>query len=207
MREPFHLSYPCVFNWQNSYFMTLETLAEEAIWLYQAVSFPEGWRKVAKLVSGVYADPTIFQLEGKWWMFACGSPWRHDTLSLFWADDLLGPWHEHPQNPIVRDNASGARPGGRPVVWRGKLYRFAQDCVPVYGTGVRAFEIDELTPDVYREHEVAESPILGPGESWNRTGMHHVDPHQISETRWIASVDGYYREAAISAIAAESLST
>jgi hypothetical protein len=196
LREPFHLSYPCVFRWQNGYYMTLETLSESAVWLYEATSFPEGWRRVAKMIPGVYADPTIFEWNDLWWLFACGAPWRHDTLSLFYAESPFGPWREHPQNPIVRENPGGARPGGRITIWEGKPIRFAQDCVPAYGTRVRAFEIVDLTPHSYCEREVPQSPILSPGETWNRTGMHHVDPHMTSAARWIACVDGYLREPA-----------
>jgi hypothetical protein len=194
LREPFHLSYPCVFQWNGGFFMTMETLAAEAVWLYEAVRFPDTWRKTAKLVPGVYADPTIFMYEDQWWMFACDAPYRHDTLSLFLAESPLGPWRQHPQSPIVQGNSAGARPGGRPIVWNGGLYRFAQDCVAAYGTKVRAYAVDRLTPETYLDHEVPQSPVLLPREPWNSAGMHHVDPHQLPDGRWIACVDGYFTQ-------------
>lgn len=193
LREPFHLSYPCVFPWDGAYYMTLETLSESAIWLYRAEEFPAGWKPVKMLVPGAFADPTIFRWNELWWLFACGSPFRHDTLSLFYSEDLMGEWREHPRSPILCGNPRAARPAGRVTNWNGKLLRFAQDCVPVYGSAVRAFEIEELTPELYREREVSESPILQAGTTWNRTGMHHVDPHQMADGRWIACVDGYSR--------------
>lgn len=43
---------------------------------------------------------------------------------LYMAPDLLGPWTEHPASPLAIDPAY-TRPGGRPVVHKGKLYRYA----------------------------------------------------------------------------------
>ena len=73
-----------------------------------------------------------------------------------------------------------------------RILRFTQDCLLTYGHQVRAFEIVELSPTIYRENPVPENPILVPdGKGWNAQGMHHVDAHQIDENRWIAAVDGF----------------
>ena len=78
------------------------------------------------------------------------------------------------------------------IVHGGKVIRFAQDCYPDYGTQVRAFEIAELTPSAYRESEVDRSPVLHAGQhGWNRSGMHHVDPHLVNR-KWLACVDGWH---------------
>jgi hypothetical protein len=125
-------------------------------------------------------------------MFVCGAPHTHDLLRLFFSDELTGIWVEHPQSPIIENNSRIARPGGRVLVWRERVFRYTQDCYPSYGSQVRAFEITELTPTSYREMEVEQSPILvagGPG--WNGSGMHHIDPHPTTGDRWMACVDGY----------------
>lgn len=191
LSEPFHLSYPYVFEHEGEVFMVPETLDANAVRLYRADPFPTRWVPVADLISGRLADPTLFRFEGRWWMFACPAPSTHDALALFYADSLHGPWREHPASPLKTEDKSRSRPGGRVVAWDGRLYRFAQDCGPRYGSGVRAFEITRLTPDLYAERESAESPILGPaGEGWNGKGMHHVDAWLIAPDRWIAAVDG-----------------
>ncbi len=192
LREPFHLSYPYVFRSGEHYYMVPETLGLSAIQLYRAEPFPYRWQPIAKLAEGSFADSSIFQHNGVWWMFSCTNHALHDTLSLYHSPALLGPWIEHPGNPIIQGDRTRARPGGRVTVWNGRLLRFAQDCVPQYGTQVRAFEIEELTPTRYRERELPESPILSPGTGWNRTGMHHIDPHLRPDGGWIACVDGYY---------------
>lgn len=86
-----------------------------------------------------------------------------------------------------------ARPGGRVVELDGVLIRFAQNCETQYGMDVRAFAISELTSTTYEEREVAQNPVLRPsGVGWNACGMHHVDPHQLSDGRWLACVDGWW---------------
>jgi hypothetical protein len=55
---------------------------------------------------------------------------------------------------------------------------------------VRAFRVMELTTTTYAERELGPGPILGPGaESWNRLGMHHIDPHRMEDGSWLACVD------------------
>jgi hypothetical protein len=191
LREEFHLSYPCVFSSESTYYMIPETLALGSIHLYEAVHFPEAWSRVGTLIEGECADPTIFYRNGLWSLFACTNHRRHDTLSLFQATHLTGPWQEHPRSPIIKGSKRTGRPGGRVIQWDGRMIRYAQDCYPIYGSQVRALEITAMTADVYQEREVEESPILGAGfMNWNSLGMHHVDPHQIAPDQWIACVDG-----------------
>ena len=193
LAEPFHLSYPYVFECEGEYYMIPETLEPKQIRLYKAGCFPFEWIHLADLIPGAFADPSISWFAGKWWIFACSSPFEHDVLRLFFADKLTGPWLEHPKSPIVEGNPHIARPAGRVVAFNGRLIRYTQDCYPKYGTKVRAFEISELTTTSYHEQEFG-TPVLVPGESdWNRQGMHHIDAHLNSDGKWIACVDGNFR--------------
>lgn len=196
LREPYHLSYPCVFESGGEFFMVPETLVPGAIRLYRADPFPERWTFVSELVRGRFADPTVLHFQEKWWMFTCPNHQHHDMLGLYVADKLTGPWREHPQSPLIVGDRRRARPGGRVIVNGGQIIRYAQDCVPTYGSRVRAFEILELSPTSYREKEADSSPILAPdGPDWNACGMHHIDPHPY-QGGWIACVDGLHRDCA-----------
>ncbi len=190
LREPFHLSYPCVFAHAGDVFMVPETLDAGAVRLYRADPFPTRWVPAGDLIAGRMADPTPFRFDGRWWMFACPTPSTHDTLALFSAPRLTGPWGAHPMSPLIAGDRRAARPAGRVTVWRDTPYRLAQDCVPRYGSAVRAFAITALREDAYAERECAQSPIVRAGAGWNRKGMHHVDAWPSPSGGWIAAVDG-----------------
>jgi hypothetical protein len=190
LQEPFHLSYPYVFEWNDDFYMIPETLGANAVRLYRADSFPDKWTLVKDLIPGQHADPSIFEHAGKWWLYTCPTPHKHDTLNLYSSNDPASTWTEHPSSPIISGDKTVARPGGRVLDYDGRLLRFTQDCVPTYGRQVRAFEVTELTATTYKEYEVKESPILvSDGSSWNASGMHHVDAHRVSGS-WLACVDG-----------------
>jgi hypothetical protein len=195
--EPFHLSYPYVFRWENDCYMVPESYQAGAVRLYRAEEFPARWACVANLLEGpFFADASVCHHDGRWWLFVDTSPGiNNDTLRLFHADKLSGPWREHPRSPLIDGNACRARPGGRVLVHAGRVIRFAQRCLPYYGTEVHAFEIDKLTPTAYHEREVEESPILKPsGAGWNACGMHRVDAHLQDNGQWLACVDGWSSE-------------
>jgi hypothetical protein len=187
--EPFHMSYPYVFRWQDAYYMVPETSYAESVRLYRADPFPYRWSCVTNLVNVGLHDPSILEHDGRWWLFA--SHRTNTVLQLYMADRLTGPWQKHPASPIVNGDANIARPGGRVVRWGEKLLRIAQDCDPTYGNAVRAFEILTLTPERYAEREVAPSPVLAAGGPWWTTrGMHQLDAHLVAPGSWIAAVDG-----------------
>jgi hypothetical protein len=144
-----------------------------------------------RLIEGRFADPSVFRFKDLWWMFACSTPYQHDTLVLYYASDLVGPWTQHPKSPLIRADKCRARPAGRILNFNNRLFRFAQDCVPQYGSSVRAFEVSELTRTNYAEVELDCSPILkASGEGWNAMGMHHIDAHEQFNGSWLACVDG-----------------
>jgi hypothetical protein len=194
LAEPFHLSYPYVFGWMNDYYMIPETHEAGSIRLYKALQFPVKWSHVGTLVSGPrFSDSSIVRHADKWWLFTeTDLKMNFDTIRLYYADDLMGPWYEHPQSPIVDGNPRIARPAGRLLVLNNKIIRYAQDCYPTYGMQVRAFEIAELTTAKYCEREVGRGSIItGSGVGWNSDGMHHIDAHLMEDGRWIACVDGW----------------
>jgi hypothetical protein len=191
LREPFHLSYPHVFADRSGLFMTPETLDAGRVQLYRAETVAGPWRPEAALIEGRWSDPTPFRHIGRWWLFVCQLNGRHDTLRLYQAPNLTGPWREHPRSPIVAGDRRRARPAGRVIRWEDRLFRFAQDCVPAYGTAVRAFEILELTESTYIERPATPEVVLTAGdEPWKSGRVHHVDARPIGTDRWVACVDG-----------------
>jgi hypothetical protein len=190
LSENDHLSYPFVFKFNGEYYMSPETFWANEVRLYQATNFPYNWVHVYTLARGRdFSDRAIFRHNNIWWMFVGNT--GHRDCYLYYSDSLTSGWIEHPMSPIVSNDKSKARPGGRSfVLTNDRIIRIAQKDDVVYGEQVRAFEVDILTKTDYAEHEVQESPILQPsGIGWNEKGMHHFDPWWNGD-HWLCAVDG-----------------
>jgi len=193
LTEPFHLSYPYVFQWEDDYYMIPETGEAQSIRLYKASQFPLRWKFIGNLLEdSEFLDASIIFYNNLWWIFTeTGSSCKNNTLRLYYAENLLGKWQEHPLSPIIQDNPHIARPAGRILNLGDRLIRYTQDCYPNYGTQVRAFEITNISPETYTEKQLGSQPILtASGKGWNKSGMHHIDGHQLKDGSWIACVDG-----------------
>lgn len=96
-------------------------------------------------------------------------------------------------SPIVSGDVHKSRPSGRLLIYDGKLYRFTMDIKPPVGTHqVMAYEVTEITPETYSEKLAQDAPVVKPsGSGWNGDAMHQLDPVQVDDNSWIASVDGF----------------
>lgn len=190
--ESFHLSYPYVFKNKDTYYMIPESRHGKAVKLYKSVEFPTKWVFVTDLISGNFADPSIVHKNGIWYLFVLKG---YDTLSLYYASNLAGPWNKHPSSPLVKGDRECSRSGGRIIFYNDKMYRYVQDGVPTYANAIKLFQVDSISTEYFKDHEIIMNPVLEKsGNGWNSNGMHHVDPHQTSETNWIACVDGHEKK-------------
>jgi hypothetical protein len=157
LSRPYHLSYPQIFAHDGEVFMVPESGGNHAVEILRATEFPKVWAPHTVLMDKTtLSDPTLFEHGGRWWMLGSGRAYggsSQDELSAFHAPSPFGPWTAHAANPIKSD-ARCSRPGG-PVMRRdGRLLRPAQDCVDGYGAGLAWCEIQELTPDSFREEVI-----------------------------------------------------
>lgn len=161
--EPFHLSYPYLLRHEGEIVCVPEASASGRVTAYAARAFPDDWYVKHTLVEGFAGvDNTIFPYDGRWWMLATDgrSDWNAE-LHVWYADDLFGTWRPHRANPVKRDLA-GTRPGGRPFVVDGRLYRPAQDCTFRYGRRLIINHVLELSPERFSERAVSVlEPNLG----------------------------------------------
>lgn len=165
--QPYHLSYPHVFEWRGELYMVPESKVNRTIEVYRCTEFPYRWTFETRLMDDVEAvDTTLLEHAGKWWLFANmvenqgGSSW--DELYLFSADSPLSKsWTPHPRNPVVSD-VTRARPAGRIFSKDGKLYRPSQNSAHRYGYGLNINEITELTESTYSERVVSST-----GPTWD----------------------------------------
>ncbi|SMF58911.1 hypothetical protein SAMN02982989_0858 [Xaviernesmea oryzae] len=167
LEEPYHLSYPNVFAREGSIFMIPESGSAGQVVLYRAQSFPDRWVRDTVLIEGRnFNDATLLEHQGRLWMFGTerfGSGSASDTMMIYSADNLRGPWEPHPLNPIVIDRA-GARPGGNIIYMAGKIFLPVQDGTEFYGGGLGLREIVRLDAS-----DVQLGPVLPIRESISQT--------------------------------------
>lgn len=152
-QEPWHLSYPFVFEADNEIWMLPEGYKSGTLTLYRAIEFPWRWEKVPDFSFPCAAiDATPFYAQGKWWMFytpPLPKAARTDTLMLAHAPHFMGPWENVLQTAAHR-NKSGARMGGTPFDHDGQIFLPTQDCSRTYGGALQMLTLDPqrlLTPE------------------------------------------------------------
>lgn len=152
LEEPYHLSYPQVFERDGAIWMLPEASSGGKLVLYRATEFPDRWAPEAVLVEGEISDATLLDHGGQLWLFAAdrdGYGSTSDTLVVFHAPRLAGPWKPHVLNPILIDRRM-ARPGGAFVREGGGIYLPVQDGTLGYGGGLGMSQLLELDEKVVR---------------------------------------------------------
>lgn len=175
VEEPWHLSYPFLIEREGEIFMIPESSANRDIALYRAVDFPLRWERHAVLVDNVEAaDATIVEHQGRLYLFAVlreGVGGYSDTLGIWWADDLLGPWRPHARNPVLVDDRM-ARPAGNMVLRDGALYRPVQDCRRTYGGALGIMKVTRLDPEHFAQQP---DGVLSAGGPWPGNRLHTLN--------------------------------
>jgi hypothetical protein len=195
----YHLSYPYVFEWNDSMFLIPESAEAGFLSLYYAKDFPEKWELIDTLLHGNFGDHAIVRYKNEWWLYAGAEPHRNNILKLYHSENLHGKWIEHPLSPIVKNRADIARPGGRMLIYNNNLVRFTQNCKKTYGKEVNAYIVRNMDANKYDEVAFKGNPIIEHGkEHWALHGMHQVDAWQIQDSLYIAAVDGYNKKITLS---------
>ncbi len=174
LAEPWHLSYPFVFEGEGATWMLPEAHRSGTLTLYRAHGDMEDWRAECTIaLDCVPVDASILRHGGRWWLLYASAHSRESKvaeLHVAWADTLTGPWTPHPGNPVRRDRRS-ARPGGTPIVVDGRIMLPVQDCTRTYGGATRPLWIDTL--DEGHFSATAGDPLPYPATApRNCEGMH-----------------------------------
>ena len=194
LEEPWHLSYPQVFARDGAIWMLPEASASGRLTLYRATDFPDRWHPAAVLLEGEISDATLIDHGGRLWLLATvrdsfGS--TSDTLAVFHAEALAGPWRPHPLNPVLIDRRM-ARPGGAFLRDRaGRILLPMQDGTTGYGGGLGLCELLALDGKTVR---LSEPRLIDPAGDWphprihtlNRAGRLEVIDGIAAASRWSA---------------------
>ena len=163
LHEPWHLSYPTIFEAEGETWMLPEAHRSGGLTLYRAVDFPTRWEAARRIeLDHVAVDATPLFHDGLWWLFytsASCKPDKTSALHIAFAERLAGPWTAHPMNP-VRVDVTSSRPGGTAQVIGGQVVLPVQDCCFTYGGAIRPLRFTTLTPD--RVEAEASAQITAP---------------------------------------------
>jgi hypothetical protein len=173
IEAPYHLSYPQVFEFDNTIYCLPEAVDQRKVQLYYATDFPYGWQAIGSPLLEDFAavDSTLLQYGGSWWLFCTNlDEGYHSHLYVFYADQLLGKWQPHKKNPVKIDVRS-AGPAGPSFLHGGSLYRPAQDCSRTYGGCININRIERLTNTEFCERVVG--TIRPPRGSYGQ-GIHTI---------------------------------
>ncbi len=185
LREPWHLSFPYLFQHQKALWMLPESLENRTISLYRAEGFPSRWVKEADLLTDIEAsDSIIVQVDDWFWLFttvASGGGAISDALHLFRAKSLFGPWLPHVGNPVLIDGKS-ARSAGPAVLRNGVLWRVVQDCERRYGAALGLARVTRIDDAGFEQ--VVER-VIRPDRHWPGWRL-----HTLSRAGSLECIDG-----------------
>ncbi|MDF0496766.1 glucosamine inositolphosphorylceramide transferase family protein [Bradyrhizobium yuanmingense] len=175
LEESCHLSYPFVIEDDGELWMIPESSTRGDVALYKCTRFPDKWERYATLLSGLeLADVTITRHNGLYYLFGAwrdGTGGYSDSLAIYYADRLVGPWLPHASNPVLIDRAS-TRPAGNFVTLDGRLWRPVQDCTDGYGAALALAEVVELSPTAFKQ---VVRHTLKPGPAWPGRKLHTLN--------------------------------
>jgi len=172
LEEPWHLSFPYVFEHGGRTYMIPESGQSGAVSLYECEEFPLKWRKRGDLIRGGcnYVDAALVRQGGVFYLVVtpAGASLRPE---LWESNSLDGPWVRHPQSDHVSPSLRLRRNGGAFVREGDRLYRIAQDCEEGYGRRLYRVPIVQLTPERYEE---GEPELLSEAIVWPQPLPHHT---------------------------------
>lgn len=189
LEEPWHLSFPNVFEVDGRVCMIPESGQSGAVSLYECVEFPSRWKKRCDLIRGGcnYVDAAIVVDDGTF--FISVTPDAPRRPELWMADRLDGPWTKHPQSDNVSSTPMLRRNGGAFVRDGGRLYRIAQDCEGAYGRRVLRVPVMVVNRTQYAEGEPEE---LSSAVDWPQPLPYHTYNRVATDKGLLEVVDRHY---------------
>jgi hypothetical protein len=164
-----------VFDWRGETWMLPEGSASGRLTLYRAARYPDRWSAEKVLMEGCeVSDATLLEHAGAWWLFATerdGHGSTSDTMAVFCAPSVDGPWSPHPMNPIVIDRRL-ARPGGAFVSAGGRVLLPVQDGTEGYGGGLGLSGLLALDARTVR---LSEPRPISPAGDWPYPRIHTLN--------------------------------
>ena len=153
--EDYHLSYPCVFEYENNIYIMPEANESDSLYLYRAVEFPNKWEKLPPLFTGAkLVDTTPILIEGKPYALSYKLNIEDESKNELILLEFNGKGFVESKLCVLSTDVSTARPGGNFLKINGELYRVSQDCKGEYGRAVNFVKLSKDFPKTFEEKVV-----------------------------------------------------
>ena len=196
LEEPFHLSYPFVFEHDGAVFCIPETHKANRINLYRFNEKDLVLEQECVLMEHIQAvDPTLIYHDGWWNLFFTQKDQPSVKLYRYMSKELRGPYQPHHANPIKVDCAN-ARMAGAFFEWNGNLIRPAQECVRYYGTAVCLNRVEVFSEEQFEETQI--DKIKPFTHSRFKQGLHTINGNNsltvVDGKRWKFTFFGMFHQ-------------
>lgn len=146
IENDYHMSYPCVFEFDNNLYMIPESSANNSVELYKAVHFPDKWKKKCVLIKGYnYVDTTVFKRNGLY--FLTYEKNKSGWYLKYFGLDLKNNVATELSKYFYKNNVG--RPAGYLIKKDNSFLRPAQDCSNKYGESIIFYDVSSFDP--YKE--------------------------------------------------------
>lgn len=157
--EPYHLSFPYLFEYGGDILMMPESCGDNSIKLFKAISFPDKWEEHEVILHDIFACDTIIAQDKHNIKYLLASVmYRDETPNgnyiSCWVKNIRFKLNQELKvdgdGLLVAEGDRGIRNAGKTFMHEGKLFRVGQNCPnKLYGKGLVLFEVESLEP--YKE--------------------------------------------------------
>lgn len=179
IEEPFHMSFPFVFQYNGIFYMVPETFESNSLKLYKCLNFPDKWVFCYDLISNIKCvDNIIFKKNKIYYLINTGSYQDDFTsqLNIYYSKSpISNKWKKHKLNPVYFSSERG-RNGGF-ISQYNNLIRVAQNNGinylgdNQYGQEMSLNNIKDISPDSFKEEFIKK---IKPTFKENILGTHHM---------------------------------
>ncbi|MEI3219547.1 MAG: hypothetical protein V8S08_08015 [Lachnoclostridium sp.] len=149
LSEPFHLSYPNVFEFKEKIYMIPETNQANQLRIYEAVSFPNKWELKKVLLEEICCVDTSIYFDTQDVFLETYDQIREKNR-LFRLNEKFNLYEIETENSVFVDR----RPGGNFIQYDTGLYHALQNCDGSYGKWLHIAKVDSFSLDGLYEREI-----------------------------------------------------
>ena len=135
INEPFHMSYPYIFQYENEIYMLPETSASHELRLYRATQFPDKWECARIIAENVMWVDTTFFLDGNK-MYAITTDVSDESNHKDYLLQFDNEFNIVDKKMIDEKHTELSRSGGKFFYSNHVWHRVSQDCTFHYGAGL-----------------------------------------------------------------------